>query len=762
MAARAIQALLMSGQDEALEQMLADLEAEEVPVSVATELGRSALAAQRPDLAMRLLSGQPRNDEVRMLEAVATIHSASGEMESAAAELEGYLLLPNSSVEDRGLAAYALLLASLESDDVEWNPEALGALEEDQPIPAAILEAEHHLQEGDRTSAESALLKHGADPTVLQRLAILAAESEDWPVALQRSRSLEVQEPSPGNLYNRAQVLRGAGELKASQSKFLELAHDSQAEDELRSRAFSKAAEVAGERDDYTAVLQIGQDWLEEIPDDVNAPWFGVFALARLSRYQDALDLVEQQELEAQDLEQARLIAAIVHRAALPIQALETVIGLSDQFERKDETLEAMVLFTALRTGNQDKLPSELETRVKGAFAEFPTQFPNSKKIWTIEAPQTPEDFHTFAKDFARDQRPIAEVAEAVENGSGPIAALSAVTGRAVGETFLRLGVLPIGYGDRALDELERSDAVEALGRGAIWDPSSLFVVGGLGQTLSEAIRNALPGSLIPQATLEDCDQSSSAPGTASDEISEMGYDPTSSEGWVNTWDEGDTQREHERATGMLKLGQALEVVPDSDAESGGRWNQLLQAESGFPAALLTWPATLSAAERHEMAVFSDDRYVRLTARREGFRAFGTVALLAALHERELITAEQRERARRRILRSRAWGMEPLASELSGMASEDGWKRSPSSWRALSDRGFWLPDVMDGWRKVAAFLESVWAAKPGSLGGWVDHCLKAAALALPDNPNIHREALLIAALEVASWNLASITTSSEP
>ena len=172
---------------------------------------------------------------------------------------------------------------------------------------------------------------------------------------------------------------------------------------------------------------------MEQMPDDVQAPWFGVFALARLSRYQDAFGLIEARSLEAEDLEQARLVAAVVHRAAPPVEALKTITSLSDRFDGKDEALDALVLFTALRAGAGETLPPELEERVKEGFAEFPTRFPNSKKIWTIEAPQTAEEFHAFAKEFARDQRPVAEVAGSIENGSGPIAALSAVTGRAVG-----------------------------------------------------------------------------------------------------------------------------------------------------------------------------------------------------------------------------------------------------------------------------------------------------------------------------------------
>lgn len=749
MGARALQAYVLLEDADQLEAVFEDVVGNELPAEVATEVARSTLSAQRPDFALRILDKQPQLPLIRMLTAVARVHQGGDfDLEEAARELEKFLEAPGYEDADRCLAAYALLTASLADERIQWRPDALEMLASDQPVPAAVLEAEHLQAIGDREGAEAALLKQGAEPAILQRLAVLAAENEEWQVALDRSEALEAKDPSPANLFNRAQILRQAGELKASEQKFMQLARDSTAESSLRGRSFGRASEVAAERNNYSGGLRISDEWIAAFPTDIQAHWFKVFTLARLARYSEALQVLQDEGLSVETLDQAHLVATVFYRAAPAVAALERISDLSDQFEREDEALEAMVLFTALRRSEKDHLSDSLVERVKYGFETFPKKFPNSRRIWTIEAPKTRAEFDAFAKDLLGERQSLKERAKGVETGTNPIAALSANIGRSVSETFLRLEVLPLGYGDPGLDELEKSDALQALGSGAVWDPASIFIVGGLGGRISATVRNALPGSVLAQATLEDCDRGSTTTAEDSGDITEVGYDPDLPGARLNNWSTADSERERRRAAGMLELAQDLQAVPNFDPESESAWDELLRDDSDIPLALLTWPATLAVAQRREAPVFSDDRFVRLAARRAGLPAFGTAALLEALCARGLITEEQLAYARQRLLGSRAWGLCPDASELARLANSGDWEPSAALWRALSDKGFWLPDVMDSWRAVVAFLHEAWLQAPQKLESWVEHCLLAATTALPHNPTIHRDALLIAALEI--------------
>lgn len=79
--------------------------------------------------------------------------------------------------------------------------------------------------------------------------------------------------------------------------------------------------------------------------------------------------------------------------------------------------------------------------------------------------------------------------------------------------------------------------------------------------------------------------------------------------------------------------------------------------DEDMPLPLLTWAATLAVARRLDLPIFSDDRYVRLSARQMGLPAFGTVALLDVLADRRIISDDLREVARKRLLASRAVGL---------------------------------------------------------------------------------------------------------
>jgi hypothetical protein len=78
-----------------------------------------------------------------------------------------------------------------------------------------------------------------------------------------------------------------------------------------------------------------------------------------------------------------------------------------------------------------------------------------------------------------------------------------------------------------------------------------------------------------------------------------------------------DAERESEsrRIAGMAEMARGLTVRPDL-GEPGAddeRYREMIEAPE-LSAAARSWPATIGLSRREERAVYSDDRYVRLSA----------------------------------------------------------------------------------------------------------------------------------------------------
>jgi hypothetical protein len=80
------------------------------------------------------------------------------------------------------------------------------------------------------------------------------------------------------------------------------------------------------------------------------------------------------------------------------------------------------------------------------------------------------------------------------------------------------------------------------------------------------------------------------------------------------------------------------------------------------PTSIRSWAGTLAVARREGLAVFSDDRVVRQSARELGLKAFSTMSLLDVLVDRGVVKPEVRDDVRHRLLRNGATGLRPAPS----------------------------------------------------------------------------------------------------
>jgi hypothetical protein len=211
-----------------------------------------------------------------------------------------------------------------------------------------------------------------------------------------------------------------------------------------------------------------------------------------------------------------------------------------------------------------------------------------------------------------------------------------------------------------------------------------------------------------------------------------------------------DAARDQARTEGVLELAQRLRLVSDTDPARPHPLDETLaEGEEGNARAFRTWSATHAVAERLGMAIYSDDRVVRLVARRAGIPAFGTVALLDVLVDHDLVNADLRAAARRRLWASGVSGLVPSAGELTDAGRRSSWDLDESTAAMLLDPVAWRAAPAEANRRALFFLAAVSNESPDLMPRWVMRVLRTAYEAAGGKVGMikHAQALVILAWE---------------
>lgn len=700
---RAVQCLAMAHDTAGANELAEDLVKGTLLSPVATAAaGNAAIFAGRPELVLDLISDDTSDERCQLVLASAKMLTSDTDMRSAARlTLIGLLQSEASDVAQN--AAITLLRESGETHDARWNAQAEDVLRPDQPFLAVLLHAMHHLASDEVDEAECLLLPHSSRADALKLLVDCAVAQKDWEKVADRSRALVALTNDPDDRLNWARALSRSGETDAARAQFLTVARKPSTSSHLKDRAFGLAvAEV--DPLDFVGREDLAAEWIEAVPPSPAARWNLAYAYTRLGRVPEAYELVGECGPEDLTLDQARLLAEIVQRFLPVADAFPRLLALSEQFGRAEEALEAAVVQTAVFAGAQP-LPDDLIEQAKEAVARFSETFPASTTFRTLPAPESGEAFLETLKELEGDRpKRIREADELVDQERAPAAFIAAFAGRGCLETWARLPGLPLGNLDPDTDALDDEAARAAIGGAVIWDTSSLYVLSLLPQQVRDAIVNALPGSMVSTDVLADAiaadenpDQAAAVVGTNEDGSGWL-YEPTPAE----------LSQRRDRIALARAQAQALTPRVANGSPQDSRWASLyLDHRYERRTALDSALATIVVAESERRTVYSDDRWVRKAARDEGLAAFGTLGLLAALQELELIEPSAHEQARRCLAAERSWGVGLTAFELLRAARDTGFDATGPVGGALQDRAAWrrLSDTV--W---PAFIELLIAA----------------------------------------------------
>jgi hypothetical protein len=688
------------------------------------QLAMAAANLQSYDIVETLIPPEDDRARARYLRAALRSRGDDEDKQAAAQDLDD--LVSHEDDEVRNLAALRRLAISGEAPGIDWSDAAAAVVESRHLAPAVVFKAFWLENAGRHGQAERELLAHSDETWALAELMRLAGRTEDWAKAARYADALLGRELDWATHLSAAEALRLGGDDARALAEFEKLAKDENAPPAVRADAYRRLTELAYNSEDYARTVSLTDGWLQVEPDNADAAWVRVLALAVLGRDHDALAAIADRDLHPRQPSEYRIAAQLHLNTGDANDVVQKVVALADEHDPPSEEMEAFVVAAALRAPT---IPDDLRDRV--SFERFTKLFPTSQRLQA----RSFEDFKQYLEqDLAERAGHIQAVEDQVfKDGQMPSAVLALVTNNDIGGLWMRLSWgtgLPMGYGNLELDELERQDARAALGGAVVWDGSSVFTVGHVLPDLTEAIRTTFPNGRITQAALADIAEGVRELSLDDGERKEVGYNLAEGAPEFREWDRDLADSYRKRAQGALDFAHKLTPCPDSDPAAPQPEDAEFDdvEESGFRALL----ASYSAARRLKMPIYSDDRDVRRRARANGLPAFGTIALLDVLAESEHISSEERAAARRALLAVRAYGVRPSIDELLAMGQNARWKLTLELGVSLMDRGPWVEDTAETFLTWQKFLRHVHHEAPDELLGWVTRLLDAAHQARPE------------------------------
>jgi hypothetical protein len=685
-------------------------------------LASGALLLQRLDDVLALVPGSGDEND-RLDRAAAQV--MSGDPARSAGAVDELRELMMAGGEGSARAAYLLLCASTNNVEVEWDTNAEQKVAAEQPWTATMLRAFRFTVEGDLEGAETYLRPHSANPTALRFLVHLAGRREEHEKALRLAETLVQRTGAASDRLQLAAALARNEKQDIAIDRLLALARDQGVGFDERMTAFARAARLSQEAKKFSELETIALEWAKYDDGNDEAQWVAILAPAMRFRHADALRRWrELGEPEANSLFRALLLSEVLMLAGEPVNTLETIAALSDQFGRPEE-LEVGLIFASIRLEQSTPdLSTELDARIRETYESFSERFPNSTRLRAIPIdPENPAEslLAAFGKQLEHRAEQTEELATGIRAGVTAVAMLADAAGRSTGETLFLLEALPLEFPDDQFERLDRVDAAAAFEEGAsLWDGSAIFVVASLGPKLEGVLRNVLPASSVVRATQQDAATDTLSPGGAErGQISVV-------EGVlaVGAWSESDRASNQRRATEMQRLATDLPTVALVGSEEDDELLAIANRDDA-PAAIRSWAGTLAAARRDRVAVFSDDRVVRRSARELGLKTYGTLALLDILVDRGVLPAVDRDEVRHRLLSHGAWGVRHSAEELIRLGREAAWQPTPGLRAALGDTTAWFSLVTRWAERILALLDAVAREAPEEMDKWVHRAVDA-------------------------------------
>lgn len=673
-------------------------------------LADAAIRAQRYEAALKLLTGA--KEDVRAMRATAELAVGNDEQKKEALRTLDKLVHENGPDADR--AAIVRATRAHEFPDEGWPDEAERLLIDDGDDEVALVSKAMWLHaSGDPAAARKALEPAARDKVrVADTLLQLAMVGEEQEQAAEVARHLLTLGPDPMTRVRCASVLYDLGDVERAKSEAAVVASDRSASAAERGSAYNLLVGIAGDIEhDYEQALDLCGSWNDVDPRDERRIWAQVVALARLARHEEALHLLDGTRAVPRTMGQARIAASVYARMDDPVEGLRRLTELQDRAPERDDELERQVQLYWLHRGGNIELPEDLRVRFEQPL--------DVRKLGLDVVSMT------ALRDQTLQRQATGQVIwRKILDGRLSTMVLAAQAGHDIGALWMGLGLRPVGFGATGFDEADRQAAGRALTRGAVFDPTALFTIGGLGGDFSGAALGQLARrSCISQAALDDIDagRAKLLPEKPAMSRQHLTFDTQTGESVMVTWAVEDVERDHARAGGMLELAHRLHVEPDIDNHLPTPPDKAYDGKA--PTSLRAFVATFAVAYRTGLPIYSDDRHVRLLAFEAGLPAFGTPALLDVLREQGALSPESVQAGRDTLRANGFAGITPTTEELVSLVDAADGEPSQALRLALYDPAPWRADYLSQVRRMVEFLGRVYERYPETFDDWTTRAL---------------------------------------
>lgn len=500
---RLMRALALAGRHDVIAEMASCWveQADTIKPATRTTLANTLLDLSVPEMAGQLAPRQvPDDREGRLFLArvvLADTEAHATAVQEAVATLDELLEDAEAERYDRLAVAEARSIAAAEGR-APWSRRADELISPYDPLYRDILYSQYLLRTGEEAEAEAVLLHHSDSPAGIRALIDLAADMGEWGRVVALVEGLGDSPPAVERL-RRADALQQLGRAREAQQGWRSVVSASDASTFFKERAWFRLTHSLTEHQQWERLAVASQEWHDAMPGSPLALWVAADALQRVNHTQKAWDLLMADGRKPSTPPQRHLVAGLATQALPLLEALKVITELSDQTDRDDEYLEALVI-TCSAGEDKSAVSGPLEQRVRQTYADFTERFPDSQLVQSFRAPSTEEEWAAFAERHLSERRVLAERMQVqVERGEGALAMFCLLGGTAL-SVWLDSRLLPLVAPIREVHEREIEAAARALGGAAVWDSSALAVLSLLDDNAADSIVRALPASSGPRA----------------------------------------------------------------------------------------------------------------------------------------------------------------------------------------------------------------------------------------------------------------------
>ncbi len=559
-------------------------------------------------------------------------------------------------------------------------------------------------------------------PSAAMMLVEAYRNAEDVDACVQTLRDAADDFGDPDLRHHAAEILAGVGRRTEAEHELESLLASARPDWAGRADALRLAAQLAYDDNRPDVAVARLQTVLAIQPHDERSRWALVRVLAHradLAAAYRALDDAPD-PLEPTNVEEAELWI-MLWRGHMPTERWVTgCVRLLRQFGASDEQFSASAISMLVGPGTaHEPLPDSLLGELHQEFEQFFQRWPESiylRRLSTQDLSQLVAQMTEMVRTSQEERVRRRRLVRALLFSRIPLGLFAAAVRRTTAELAIRRGtsVLPARHPDPVEIAACADGARAATSRDVVIETTALATLAVLSTETRTAVLGAFGRVITTDDTMRDA------------LIAEGALSPRSIDSWIYD-EQSETGRPHQisqmEADRLADQAASLRAL----AESFTRYQRpAVHAAAELDTLNATVAAsTLDLAHHRNVALWTDDPFLRVVARRIGVVAFSTPAALDMLVADGRLSAEQGENTIRHLINERIGDMPFDEKRLLELAEDDQWRAGPVA-AVFGRPASWI-DTSRALRLFGRIIGLAQAHRADAVPDWMYHAIQGAA-----------------------------------